>query len=87
MFAVGLLCSAFVGVSLPVYFIFFSDTVNDFVSPVIGDFRIAVTKIAILGAIKFVVAFFQMFCLQYCARRQAHQIRQLFFSVSLITFL
>ncbi|VDO00266.1 unnamed protein product [Rodentolepis nana] len=35
---------------------------------------------AILGAATFVVAYAQMFCLQYCARRQLKQIRRLYFS-------
>lgn len=82
IFGVGIFCSAFVGVSFAVTFIFYSDIVADFVSPVMGSFRTAVMKLAVWGLVKFVMAFIQMFCLQYCARRQARHIRQLLFSVS-----
>ena len=82
-FAIGIFLSACVGVSLPVSFIFFSDIVSDFASPVIGNFKVTVKTMAILGAVKFVIAFIQMFCLQYCARRQANKIRQLFYSVGI----
>ena len=82
MFEIGIFCSAFVGLSVPINLMFYSEIVNDFFSPIAGRFKIAVKKMAVLGAIKFVVGFIQMFCLQYSARRQAIQIRQRFFSVS-----
>ena len=84
MFTIGILCSVFVGVSLPIAFLFFSDVVDDFILPIIGNFIIAIKKLAVWGAIKFVMAFIQMFCLKYCARRQARHIRQLLFSVGLL---
>ena len=81
IFIVGISCSALVGVLFSIAFVLYSDIVNNFVSPLIGNFKNTIQKLAILGTIKFVVAFLQMFCLQYCARRQARRIRQLLFSV------
>ena len=87
IFTVGIFCSACAGASVPISLLFFSSTVNEFVSPAVGDFNDAIEKMAILGAIRFVIAFIQMLCLQYCAKRQAKKIRQLIFSVSVFTYL
>ncbi|VDM16862.1 unnamed protein product [Hydatigera taeniaeformis] len=80
MFIVGLVASALIGVSSPLSLLFFSDLVNDFTSPTLSGFVSVIQRMAILGAVTFAVAYLQMFCLQFCARRQARQIRYLFFS-------
>ncbi|KAH9278188.1 Multidrug resistance protein 1 [Echinococcus granulosus] len=80
MFIIGLVTSAMIGVSMPVSFIFFGDLVNDFASPTPSAFVVTIQRMAILGAVTFVVAYIQMFCLQFSARRQARRIRYLFFS-------
>ncbi len=82
-FAVGIICSAAVGVSGPISFIFFSDLVNDFLGSD-SNFQPIVERMAILGGVTFFVAYIQMFCIQFCARRQARRIRHLYFSVSKI---
>ncbi|KAL5961697.1 ATP-dependent translocase ABCB1, partial [Taenia solium] len=81
MFIIGVFASALIGVSTPLSLLFFSDLVNDFASPSLGGFVVAIQRMAILGAVTFVVAYIQMFCLQFCARRQTRRIRHLFFSV------
>ncbi|EUB56004.1 Multidrug resistance protein 3 [Echinococcus granulosus] len=85
MFIIGLVTSAMIGVSMPVSFIFFGDLVNDFASPTPSAFVVTIQRMAILGAVTFVVAYIQMFCLQFSARRQARRIRYLFFSIFLVS--
>ncbi|KAL5106601.1 ATP-dependent translocase ABCB1 [Taenia crassiceps] len=80
MFIIGVVASALIGVSTPLSLLFFSDLVNDFASPTLGGFVVIIQKMAILGAITFVVAYIQMFCLQFCARRQTRRIRHRFFA-------
>ena len=87
MFVIGIFCSACVGASVPFSLLIFSSTVNEFVSSTVGNFRVATERMAILGAVRFVVAFFQMFCLQYCSTLQAKRIRQLIFSVRMVYLL
>lgn len=83
MFIVGVVTSALIGVSVPLSLLFFSDLVNEFASPTLSSFVVVIQRMAILGAVTFIVAYIQMFCLQFCARRQTRRIRHLFFSVSL----
>ncbi|KAM3180675.1 hypothetical protein ACTXT7_015840, partial [Hymenolepis weldensis] len=80
MFALGLILSAVVGLSTPVSFIFFADIVNDFTGFGQSSFAAMCQGMAILGVATSVVAYGQMFCLQYCARRQLKRIRSLYFS-------
>ena len=85
MFIIGLCCSVLVGVSHPLSYIIFADIVNEFTSANMSHFVSAIKKLAGLCAVTFVVAFFQMFCLQFCARRQSKKIRSIFFSVSILS--
>nr|CDS25881.2 ATP binding cassette subfamily B (MDR:TAP) [Hymenolepis microstoma] len=80
LFALGVILSAVVGLSLPVTFLLYADLVNYFTG--FGDISFATMcqRLAFLGASTFAVAYAQMFCLQYCARRQLKRIRRLYFS-------
>ena len=82
LFIFGIIFSILNGITAPISFILFAEIVNDFASPNHSSFKIVVEKMAVLAALTFLVAYIQMFCLQYCARRQAKHLRHLFFSVS-----
>ncbi len=84
LFVVGMLMSCGVGSSMPDSFFIFSDLVNDFLgvtNPGNLPLDDLISKFAILGGATVVVGFFQMFCLQLSAKRQARRIRQLLFKV------
>ncbi|KAL5969731.1 ATP-dependent translocase ABCB1 [Taenia solium] len=80
MFIIGVVASALIGVSIQLSLLLFSSLVNDFISPTQGGSKTTIQRVAMLGAVTFVVAYMQMFCLQFCAQRQARRIRYLFFS-------
>lgn len=84
MFALGIILSAAVGVSTPISFLFYADIINDFTGFGQSSIAILCQRMAILGVATLVVAYAQMFCLQYCARRQLKRIRRLYFSVRFI---
>ncbi|VDK49998.1 unnamed protein product, partial [Taenia asiatica] len=69
MFIIGVVASALIGVSTQLSFLLFSSLVDDFSSPTQGGFKTTVQRMAMLGAVTFLVAYMQMFCLQFCARR------------------
>ncbi|KAM7533954.1 hypothetical protein Aperf_G00000117604 [Anoplocephala perfoliata] len=54
--------------------------VNDFIGFGRASFTVMCQRLAIAGVATFVVAYAQMFCLQYCARQQVKRIRSLYFS-------
>lgn len=84
MFIIGVTASALIGISTPLSLVFFSDLVNNFSFSTPGGFEVIIQRMAMLGAVTFVVAYIQMSSLQFCARRQARRIRYLFFSVGFV---